>query len=330
MKLQECDLDISGVVSRPLIRSKPEEEWLQAKDHEIIPDSLFEFYCRADYFSFGKAPRFLSDPEKLLFPFVSNVARGILDSCIEAEDLLTAIRDAHQRMYTPVKRMKGVEWDAKASLKSQRSFKYLVLALSGILDQFAEIAAILFHPQLQKLTPGRSSFDTFKDFAEAPLHSPDFVVTAKTPLIEKLHEVLRSEIVVAGPEECWLDLLVLYRNKIAHLGNSMFCRMGFADKHDDYFLFLPNRWPYFIQQDITTPHEKPTGSVRELAEETLVYQDVVEYSQMLTGRIKRLLKGGFSVLCKAYHDFRNFDPTPEVISSIRKNSKSFTFRYFES
>ena len=309
--------------------SEPEEEWVQANDRGIIPDSLFKFYCGADYFSFGKAPRFLSDPEKLLFPFVSNLARGILDSSIEAEDLLAEIRAAHERMYTPVKKITGVKWDDRANLKSQRNFKYLIVALSGMLDQFAENAAIFFHPQLQKLNPGRSSFDAFKNFAEAPLPPPKFVVAAKTPLIEELHKVLSREIAGAGPEECWLDLFLLYRNKIAHLGTSMFWSMGFANKDDDYFMFLPNRWPYFVERDITTPHEKPTGSVREFAEETLVYQDVVEYSNMLTGRIRRLLEGGFSVLIEAYREFQNFDPAPEVISSIRKNTKSFNFRYFD-
>ncbi len=329
MKLQECDLNIYGVVTRPLIRSEPEREWVLAKESGIIPNSLFDFYCKANYFSFGKAPRFLSDSTRVIFPFVSNLTRGVFDCCLEADELLTQIKTSHEKIYTPIKKIKGSSWDDKANLRLQRTFKYLVVSLSGILDQFAEIAAVFFHPQLPKLNPGRTSFQTFKNFAESPPLVPGIILSVKYPLIQELYTVLKEEIVVAGPEQYWLDLFFLYRNKLAHLGSAMFWSVVFNDDKDNPGIFLPNRWPYFIEQDITTGYGKPEGTIKEFAEKALIHQDVVEYSEMLTGKIKTLIGRGVAVLCKAYAEFNSFDPAPEVISSLQKNTKAFSFQHFK-
>jgi len=41
MRLQDCDLDVTTIVARPLVKSEPEEEWIKAKKAGVIPPTLY-------------------------------------------------------------------------------------------------------------------------------------------------------------------------------------------------------------------------------------------------------------------------------------------------
>jgi hypothetical protein len=329
MKLHECNLDITGVVARPLVKTEPEQEWIDAQKTGTIPPALYRFYTNSDFFSLRRSPKFLADSEKMLFPYVGALARGILESLREAEDLLEDLRTAHEKAYTPIKKAKGRQWDPKASEKALRSFKHLVVTSIGVLDQFAEIVSIFFCGEIPNLQPGRASFEDLRKFSSIPLHLSKGVVSPRLPLIDKLHSHLNLEIAKSGAEKEWLELLLLYRNKLAHLGNAMFWRMGFPTEGGEFFDFLPNRWPLIIESEITTANESSKGNVRGFAIESLIHQDMIEYSQGLLVKIKHVLDGGFEVLCEAYRTFKNFDVNLKILESIKKQAKSYEFRYFE-
>ncbi|MEP6957918.1 MAG: hypothetical protein ABI980_04245 [Nitrospirota bacterium] len=322
-------MDITGVVARPLVKTEPEQEWVDAEKTETIPPALYRFYINAEFFSLGRSPKFLADSEKMLFPYVGALARGILESLREAEDHIKDLRMAHEKEYTPIKKAKGREWDPKASEKALRSFKHLVVTSIGVLDQFAEIVSIFFCGEILNLQPGRASFEDLRKFSSAPLYLSKAVISPRLPLIEKLHSHFSLEITKSGAEKEWLELLLLYRNKLAHLGNAMFWRMGFHTEGGECFDFLPNRWPLIFESEITAADESSIGTVRGFAEESLIHQDMIEYSQGLLVKIKHVLNGGFEVLCEAYLTFKNFDVNPDIPKSIKKHSKSYEFRYFE-
>ena len=78
MKLDECDLDGIDVVSAaPFERNAPEQEWLNDRDNGSIPPELYDLYQRANFLSFGAGPRYLADPENLLFSYFGLVLRSI-------------------------------------------------------------------------------------------------------------------------------------------------------------------------------------------------------------------------------------------------------------
>lgn len=329
MKLDGCNLDIKGVVMRPLIRSEAEKEWVEADKAGIIPPALYRFYSTAAYFSFRSSPNFLSDPGRMLFPYIGALTRGVFESLCEANELIQEIETAHKNTYTPIKKAKGRSWDPKAGDKALRSFKHLVVTLTGSLDQFSEVVAIFFYGDISDLTPGRASFEGIRKFLASSLPSEKTILSPRVPLLEKLHARLRLETVGAGPEKEWLELLLLYRNKLAHLGNAMFIKMAFANKDGDFFTFLPNRWPLIFEKELTMPGEPSEGTVREFAEGNLVHQDIVEYSQGLLIRLKQFLNSGFEVMCEAYRIFKDFDVNPDVVKCIMRHSKLYEFRYFE-
>ncbi len=330
MKLDKCNLDITGInVARHLIKTEPEQEWVDAHKAGTIPSALYRFYADADFFSLRHSPKFLSDRETMLFPYVGTLARGIFESLRETEDFIQDLCIAHKNAYTPLKNAKGTKCDARASEKALRSFKHLVVTSIGVLDQFAEIVSIFFYEEIPNLQPGRASFEDLRKFSNARLSSTKGIVSPRRPLIEKLHSFLNKEIERSGVEKEWLELLLLYRNKLAHLGNAMFWRMGFATEEGEFFDFLPNRWPLIFEAEVTTENERSEGTVREFAEESLVHQDIIEYSHGLLVKIKQVLDGGFEILCEAYGTFKNFDVDAGILKSIKKHSRSYEFRYFE-
>ncbi|MBX9659609.1 MAG: hypothetical protein K2X00_13660 [Nitrospiraceae bacterium] len=330
MRLQDCDLDVTGIVTRPLVKGEPEEEWVEAKTAGVIPPALYYYYSEAKFFSFRSSPRFLADTGKILFPYVGALARGILESLRQAEELTKDILDAHEKAYTPLKKAKGKSWDPKASERALRCFKYLVVELNGALDQFAEIVAIYFHGEDLKLSPGRTSFEDLRKFVLAPLKQTKVIISPRFPLVQKLHSSLAIEIVGKGQEKEWYELMLLYRNKLAHLGNAMFVRMSFPEKGGDMFSFLPNRWPLIFETEITTPGEHSEGTAGEFALERLVHQDIIEYSQGLVDRVQHVLDCGFLVICEAHRAYADYDVDCGVLRSIKKHSRAYEFRAFEN
>src|SRR5271170_1583680 len=85
MRLDQCDLDGIGAVSTaPFVRGAPEDEWVSAANDGAIPTELFDLYRRANFLSFGTAPRFLSDGDNLLFSYFGLILRSIQESLVDA------------------------------------------------------------------------------------------------------------------------------------------------------------------------------------------------------------------------------------------------------
>lgn len=61
MRLENCNLEAQTVVAHPVEHTRPQEPWVSLRDEETIPEALYRFYCTAEYFSYSKAPAFLSD-----------------------------------------------------------------------------------------------------------------------------------------------------------------------------------------------------------------------------------------------------------------------------
>jgi len=332
MKLKDCDLDSVAVQTNPLIINRPESIWVSAHEGGLIPDALYRFYCAANYFSYGQAPRFLSDTSGILFPYLGNLSRGIRDSFEEVYELFSTIEKYHAKSFSPAKKVKKETWDPMASHQVRRSFRNLVVVLTGILDQFAEVTAIFFYGELAQLKVGRASFTDLMNFAKIPFPPVATIASPRQALLEKLHVSLTSELVRTGPDKEWADLLFLYRNKLAHLGNFSFWWFGFPHKTEaEFYTFLPNRWPLIVEEHISRHSSsapiKP-NAIREFAEESIIQQDLIEYLEKLILAVRKIINGGFSVLTDSYQTFRDCEPFQDSADSLCSEAKVRAFQFF--
>jgi hypothetical protein len=71
MLIDNCNLNPAGISIAPFVYTEAEADWIQARDAGVIPASLFDLYLRANYLSFGSAPRFLRDDENALSTYFS-------------------------------------------------------------------------------------------------------------------------------------------------------------------------------------------------------------------------------------------------------------------
>ncbi|MEW6360328.1 MAG: hypothetical protein AB1696_28600 [Planctomycetota bacterium] len=330
MKLDQLNLDVTHGVCRSPVRTEPEWEWVAARDAMVIPEQLYRFYCRANYFSFDRAPQFLNDPERFLFSFLAGVIVGMRESFEEAHELLAQIGNEQGKGFSPIKKLRGEDFDRKADIRQRRAFRYLIVSLSSILDQFAETVSLLFHGDIKTLTVGRAMFSSLRQLAQSPYSPSGPVVSPKEARFEELHAVLVQELDATGNESDWFELFSLYRNKLAHLGSPMFQHMLFSDGKGEFYAFAPNRWPLFHQTMLSRAgeHEKDSGSLEEYVRENYIHQDLVEYSRSLLARVTRLINRGFEVLCTAYDDFSGFQLNERALRSLNEKKEQYGFRAF--
>lgn len=334
MKLTNCILDIDRVVIRPPVRSSPHPDWQLAYDKKIIPEYVYRFYCCADYFSLDKTPKFFDDQDRFLFSFLHNILEGIRHAFTEANDLVNIIKDAQGKGYSPIKRLKKETWNSDADERQSRAVRYLIVLMNGVLDQLAEVVSIFFHGDIPELTVGRASFAVLRDFARHPFSPKTGIVTPKEHRFEELHAVLVETIETKGSETQWFELLKLYRNKLAHLGTSMFPILRLHDDKGEFYSFLPNQFPIFHESGISFPNKaknEPTGiqDNAEYAKENYIHQDVVEYSEKLLEKVYFVIDRCFKVLCATYIDFKSFDLNESALKSLKGKKSKYNFKYFD-
>lgn len=59
-----------------------------------------------------------------------------------------------------------------------------------------------------------------------------------------------------------------------------------------------------------------------------IHIDIVEYSERLVDKVKRVLDVGFSVLAEAYSAFRDFDPNTAALDELKQHSEAHAFLRF--
>lgn len=334
MKLTDCILDIDMVIMRSPMRNSPHPDWQRAYDDKIIPENVYRFYCCADYFSLDKTPKFLDDHDRFLFSFLHNILEGIRHAFIEAKDLVDTIKNTQGKGYSPVKGIKNEDWDSNADERQSRSVRYLIVLMNGALDQLAEIVSIFFHGGVPGLTVGRASFAVLRDFARNPFSPQGEIVTPKEHRLEELHGILVVTIETSGAETQWFELLKLYRNKLAHLGTSMFPILRLHDDNGEFYSFLPNRFPIFHESGISFQNNSQYGpsevqDTADYAKENYIHQDVVEYSERLFEKVYNVIDQCFKVLCSAYTEFKSFDLNENAWKSLKDKKSKYNFKYFD-
>jgi len=334
MRLKDCipeDMSNYGFISAPVVIRKPDSDWVKLKDNKIIPESFYRFYCNADYFSLDKIPKFLNDGNKILFPYLEYLTDGLALHFREAHELIKELKNILKEEYTPLKKIKGEKWDVAASLKSKRTFKYFIIALSALLDIFAEIVTLILIEQNKKVTVGKTSIKSLLSSMKKQSNSESQIITLREELIKRFCDEVIVEFEGKDNEKDWFELFSLYRNKITHFSTNMYPRMSLHDKNGNFYDFLPNHWPYITESYINFHFEnkkKTHEPIEQFFYEKFIHQDIVEYSEGLYKKIFRIIDKGFEILCIAYLKFKDYDLFEDALNGLNKNSKKFNFKYF--
>lgn len=331
MKMEDCVLTAHRIGMRPIIRHEPEKDWLEAFNNKLIPDQMYRYYCIASFFSINKAPKFLDDPDRILFSYLSALIRGLKERFIESSDLIEKIKVDDTRIYSPTKKVKGEDWDPDASIRIRRNFRYLIMNISSILDQFSEVIAVFFHGEIPEITVGRSSFKILLEFVKTPYKQKGTIISPQEVKLLSIQSILFDELRIDGRNSDWIKLFYLYRNKLDHLGSQMFPVFRLHDIKGNYFTFLPKRWPLFHQTDI-----KLNQNIQDQEQETLepylkenyMQQDIISYSADLLKNINSLINKSFEVLCDTYLEFQNFELNRSALKSLRKKEEKYKFAHF--
>src|ERR1700740_2728305 len=134
MRPEGCILDGNFFVSAPLEKTEPEEEWVRALDSGSITTELYEFYRKAHYVSFGSAPKFLADPDNVLFSYFGMMLRSLMEAHVDSAERLRSFIDDQKIAYDAGKKMRGETWDPGADVRARRHFRGLLIALQSNLD----------------------------------------------------------------------------------------------------------------------------------------------------------------------------------------------------
>lgn len=324
-------IEIDGVISPPLVLNEPARYWQEQYDDGTIPESLFRLYKMAGYFSYGSTPSHFCDSEGILFPYIESLANGIRISFIEISKLAPEIKKHQENIFTPIKKMKGQSWDPDAGDLQLRAFKYLVLNLSGALDLLSEMIAVFLYPEIPHLRVGRSSVVDLKNFIEEDLIQSSLIISPKRPFVEDIHTLFRKIISCESSEKEWLDLLLMYRNKLTHLGLSTLQNICLHDEAGNFYTFLPKQWPYFHKQHVKPADDlSPPPESMEVFFQFLLKQDICDYVDGLVDRVRALIDAGIGILCNCYTQCKNYEYNNQLYHALMKEKKSFAFEYFES
>ena len=131
------------------------------------------------------------------------------------------------------------------------------------------------------------------------------------------------------PERDWLPLMRLYRNKGAHLGSSIFRKVGLHDDAGRFYIFFPRQWPYLWER-----HLKPAGQsfkapgLPELFQETLIHQDATSYVEGLRNKVTAVVDAMAAVLALAYKQLGQLPFNQAALAELEGSSESYVFEHF--
>ena len=81
-----------------------------------------------------------------------------------------------------------------------------------------------------------------------PFPSASTVVTPYDSHVLNLYDQLRPLVICDPPEQDWLGVTHILRNKVLHFGQSMLRQVGLHDTKPEFYLFIPRQWPFIYER----------------------------------------------------------------------------------
>ncbi len=332
MRLDDCDFGgIDAISMAPIERNSPEDEWVDSARDGAIPQSLYDLYQRANFLSFGKAPRFLTDEENRLFSYFGLILRSIQEALVDASEQAAFFAAEQELVYDPMKKLRGEKWEKDADKRARRHFRDLLIALQMSLDSLADLVAIFFPGCIKRLSVGKAQFSEIEEWLKEPAPLQSLIASPSEFWLKRVRDSIGPLVQAAPPETDWLPLMRLLRNKAAHLGQPFFRQVGLPRALDGrLFVFIPRHWPWLWESLI-----KPAGSqsgntvpIPQLLRDNLVHQDVVSYSRGLLAKVQSVIGAVAAVLNEVYLQFKDLPENRSALIQLKSNSKKYDFENF--
>jgi hypothetical protein len=302
VKLSET-LDPNQVRTAPFERDEPAKEWRSARRDGLLPLSVLDFYESTNFLSASRLAGFDTEPKRVVTVYINRVF-GSLKECVEeADEQRRDLRNHIDRTYNPLRTQRNHEGEEIAARKARGAFRLFLIDTFGAFDAVAELVALVLPGEIKSLHVGRGMFTKqIHDWAAKPLLSPQLIVSPGRPHLEKLHEYIRQQVVENSVGAAWFDLLRLYRNKVTHLGHQTWPGVGLQGNDDNIYFFLPRSWPFIAERhfQLGPSDSKPTQTLREHLNESLVHVDITELVDQTYHRAVALIDGCVRVLLDTY------------------------------
>jgi len=336
MLLDRCVLDsINTTQTGPLKRAQAEPQWLSARDNGTIPAGLFQLYEQMAYLSFGSAPKILHDERNVVFSYFSMLLNCLLENLLDAAEAREALLVDHELLYDPGKKLRGRTWDADADRRFRRNLRNILIALDGTLDTLADLIALILTGRwkISKLVLGKGDFKAIEAWLKTPLTAPSSMVSPYDAKVRQLHVDLCPLVICAAPEEDWLGLTHVLRNKILHFGQSMLRMVGLHDQNFDFFVFIPKQWPFIYEAEIRSRGEglrEDSVPIADKFRTSLIHQDVPEFLKGLHNRVFDVTAVIVRWTASMCSEFSKHEVTRECVKALHLPLAQSSFQYFET
>ncbi len=330
MRLENCELDIDAAAAAPLVRTQPAPDWVAARDRGLLPNALFAMYSRSSLLSFGAAPPFLADERHLLFSYFGMVLTSLRDALVDADDELRAFQESQAQVYDPGKKIRGESWDPDAPGRATKHFRLLLLSLQASLDATADLAGLFLTGLIPRLRVGRAQFAHIETWLGRALPPAGLIITPQRDSLERMYAALSPLVNAAPPEQEWLSLMRMFRNKAAHLGSAVFRYMVLHDGHGRFYTFIPRQWP-FIPEEYMQVAGAPARAAEpfpDLFRRTLVHEDILSYASDLPSKVTGVIAAALQVIDGAYQRFSDFPVNVAALAELEGSAEAYAFEHF--
>jgi hypothetical protein len=333
MLLKDCVLKGIDVVQTSILQwNEPEPRWIAARDTVAIPPELFSLYEQLGYLSFGAAPPLFSDEKNVVFSYLSMTLNCLLDNLVDAQAHGTELVKNEALLYDIGKKIRKEPWDPNADARFRRNLRDILIALDGSLDTLADLIALFLvgRWKIPGLRLGRGDFVSIEGWLSQPFKSTT-IVTPYDSHVRTLYDQLRPLVICDPPEQDWLGLTHILRNKALHFGQSMLRQVGLHDTKPQFYIFIPRQWPFIYERYMkpanpSLPHDP--NMMRELFVDSLIHQDVLSFARGLHLRVSRIVSIVASWTAKVCTDFRDFPTGKESLEASESPLAKSSFEYF--
>ena len=334
MLLKDCILDgIDAVQTSILQWDEPEPRWVSARNAASIPQELFILYEQLRYLSFGAPPPILSDNKNVVFSYLSMALNCLLDNLVDAQAQGTELVRNEAMLYDIGKKIRREPWDPNADARFRRNLRDILIALDGSLDTLADLIALMLvgRWKIPGLKLGRGDFVSIEKWLSQPFTSTTIIATPYDSHVRSLYDQMRPLVICDPPEQDWLGLTHILRNKVLHFGQGMLRQVGLHDTKPKFYVFIPRQWPFIYERYLRPANpEVPHDPIimRELFTDSLIHQDVLSFAQGLHSRVSGIVSIVALWVAKMCADFRDLAASKESLEALETPLAKSSFEYF--
>ena len=258
------------------------------------------------------------------------VLTSLRDALVDADDELRAFQESQAQVYDLGKRVRGENWDPDAPARAKKHFRLLLLSLQAGLDATADLAALFLTGLIPGLRVGRAQFSRIETWLGRALPPAGLIITPQRHFLEQLYAALSPLVNATRPEQEWLPLMRMFRNKAVHLGGAVFRHIALHDADGRFHTFVPRQWPFIPEEYMhfagaPAPAPEPFP---DLLRRTLVHEDILSYASGLRSKVTGVISATLQVLDSAYQRVGDFPVDAAALAELEGSAEAYAFEHF--